>query len=79
MASNEFVTLDGYVVVAQTVLAIGVVKTVKSTAASPPLPSPSDVSAWIPRSVCDDGEVVGVGDTDLSVREWFADKEGLDY
>lgn len=75
MASNEFVTLDGYVVVAQTRLAIGIAKTAKSAAA----PSPSDVATWVPRSVCDDGEAIGVGDTDMSVREWFADKEGLNY
>jgi hypothetical protein len=33
---------------------------------------------WIPRSVCDDGDRLGKGDTDIVVEQWFATKEGLD-
>lgn len=33
--------------------------------------------AWIPRSVCQDGDELGEGDRDISVAHWFADKEGL--
>lgn len=32
---------------------------------------------WIPRSVCEDGDNLSVGDADVVVAEWFADKEGL--
>lgn len=33
---------------------------------------------WIPRSLCDNGRDLEVGDTDICVEEWFAEKEGLD-
>jgi hypothetical protein len=33
---------------------------------------------WIPRSVCDDGSELEIGDTDIVVQTWFAEKEGLD-
>jgi hypothetical protein len=33
---------------------------------------------WIPRSLCDNGECLEKGDTDIVVQEWFAKKEGLD-
>lgn len=33
---------------------------------------------WIPRSVCQDGDTLKEGDTDIMVAEWFAEKEGLD-
>lgn len=32
---------------------------------------------WVPRSVCVDGDLVNRGDTDLIVKSWFAEKEGL--
>lgn len=33
---------------------------------------------WIPRSVCDEGDELDVGD-DARVEQWFLDKEGIDY
>lgn len=32
---------------------------------------------WIPRSVCEDGDRLSEGDTDVIVETWFIDKEGL--
>lgn len=32
---------------------------------------------WVPRSVCRDGDSLEVGDTDIEVQRWFAEKEGL--
>lgn len=32
---------------------------------------------WVPRSVIEDGEEVEEGDSEIAVREWFIDKEGL--
>lgn len=34
--------------------------------------------AWIPRSVCLDGDTIDVGDTDIVAAEWFCEKEGLE-
>jgi hypothetical protein len=34
---------------------------------------------WLPRSTCDDGDGLGVGDTDISVQRWIAEKKGLDF
>lgn len=36
-------------------------------------------NAWVPRSVCTDGQTLQPGDTDIIVQEWFAEKEGLPY
>ena len=33
---------------------------------------------WIPRSVCDSGDDLAKGDTDIVVELWFAKREGLD-
>lgn len=33
---------------------------------------------WIPRSVCEDGENVAVGDEELRIARWFVEKEGMD-
>ena len=33
---------------------------------------------WVPRSVCDDGDDLAKGDTDIVVELWFAKREGLD-
>lgn len=32
---------------------------------------------WIPRSVIEDGEYADVFHENLSIKEWFVDKEGL--
>ena len=32
---------------------------------------------WIPRSVCECGDELSKGDTDIVVQGWFAEKEGL--
>jgi hypothetical protein len=32
---------------------------------------------WIPRSVCDGGDDLAKGDTDIVVQGWFANQEGL--
>lgn len=69
MSGFEFVALDGYVVVHTTDKAVALCKS-------------HDLSGewtWVPRSMCDDGHALGVGDTDVSVRESMADKKGLDW
>jgi hypothetical protein len=33
---------------------------------------------WIPRSVCDDGDDLAKGDTDIVVGRWYALREGLE-
>lgn len=32
---------------------------------------------WVPRSVCEDGDSLEKGDTDVRVEPWFAEKEGM--
>lgn len=32
---------------------------------------------WIPRSVCEEGDELSVGDDDIRVAEWWLNKEGL--
>jgi hypothetical protein len=32
---------------------------------------------WMPRSVVECGEDIQVGETDVVVRDWFAEREGL--
>lgn len=32
---------------------------------------------WVPRSVCEGGQELGVGDDDIRVAEWWLSKEGL--
>lgn len=36
-----------------------------------------DRELWVPRSVCLEGDALDVGDTDIIVAAWFAEKEGL--
>lgn len=36
-----------------------------------------DREVWVPRSVCLEGDMLDVGDTDLIVADWFIEKEGL--
>lgn len=65
----DFVTLNGYVVARTTDKAIAIVKASQLA---------SDWT-WLPRSMCDDGHVLDVGDTDISVRENMAEEKGLDW
>jgi hypothetical protein len=64
---SEYVTLDGYVVIAVTPDAVGIAK------------SESGDPTWIPRSLCDAGDDLEKGDSDLSVVRWKADQTELDY
>lgn len=57
-------TLDGY--------------TVKNTTLKAVLVMKGTDEIWIPRSLIQDGEEVRKHDTDLVVRTWFCEKEGLD-
>ena len=65
-------TLEGYVVRRVTALAVGICK------AAIPLGAQEELT-WIPRSLCDDGENLEEGDTDIVVDRWKAEQEGLDY
>ena len=64
---DEYVTLDGYQVMAETNRAIGIAKA-----------GLTEELVWLPRSQCDDGDHLSKGDTDISVKSWLAEKEGLD-
>jgi hypothetical protein len=69
MARNNFVTLDGYMVAGTTTKAVAVRKA-------------KDLASawhWLPRSMCDGGEVLEVGDTDIVVRENMAEEKGLNW
>lgn len=68
----DAVTLEGYVVRRCTANAIGICKAVT------PLGLREDLT-WVPRSLCEDGETLEEGDTDIVVAQWKADQEGLDY
>jgi len=37
----------------------------------------TDVEVWVPRSVCHDGDKLVLGDREISVYRWFADKNDL--
>jgi hypothetical protein len=67
---DEYVTLDGYTVRLLTAKAIGV---------SHSTDTPFADYTWIPRSQVEDGDVIEVGETDICVKAWFAEKEGLSY
>lgn len=38
-----------------------------------------DREVWVPRSVCEDGDSLDVGDTDICVSRWFAEREELSF
>ena len=61
---TEFVTLDGYVVRHATPRAVLLVK--------------GTTEAWVPKSMCENGDELAAGDTDVSVAKWVAEREGLD-
>ena len=69
-----YVTLDGYVVRRVTEKAVGIAKDTKNPMG---LPDRSDL-VWLPRSACDQGDILDTGDTDIIVRESVADEKGLD-
>ena len=66
---NAYVTLEGYVVRRTTDLAVGI----------NPADEPFAPLAWLPRSVCDQGEYLVEGDDDIVVRESVAEEKGLDF
>jgi hypothetical protein len=39
--------------------------------------NPDRPDLWIPRSVCECGDDLAEGDSDVVVQEWFAEREGL--
>ena len=42
-----------------------------------PKGSRTEVEVWVPRSVCHDGDTLVLGDREISVHRWFADKNDL--
>lgn len=60
----SWATLDGYVVIRGTDKAVLVRKGTSDT--------------WIPRSLILEGDMLGIGDIDIVVAEWFSEGEGLD-
>ena len=66
---SDFVTLDGYTVRRVTEKAIGITKTNQ----------PLDELIWLPRSLCEEGDRLEQGDTDISVKEFKAQELDLDY
>lgn len=38
-----------------------------------------DFQTWVPRSVCQDGDMLDIGHKDLTVKYWFVEKEGLPH
>lgn len=65
---TQYETLDGCEVIAVTEKAVQV--------ATDPH---AENFQWIPRSVCENGDELEEGDTDICVERWFADKEDLPY
>lgn len=70
--ASRYETLDGYVVRLTTANAIGIEKARSS------LTDKAEV-IWLPRSVCEDGDTLSVGDTDICCFGSIADDKGLDY
>ncbi len=68
--SRVYVTLDGYVVRRVTEKSIAVAKVAFGA---------SGDLTWLPRSMCEDGENLDIGDTDISVVENIAEERGLDF
>ena len=40
--------------------------------------SKNGADTWVPRSVCMDGDALTEGDTDITVKSWYASRDGLD-
>jgi len=34
---------------------------------------------WVPKSCCEDPDILEVGDDGVYVQKWIADKKGMDY
>jgi hypothetical protein len=69
------VVVDGEVIRATD---MAVLVRVKPDPQFPGFETPAPREVWMPRSVIDGGYDLDVGDTDITVRTWFAEKEGLD-
>ena len=67
--ASAYVAIDGYVVKKVTEKTIGVVKA----------SNPFGELVWLPRSTCADGDMLDLGETDISVAEWLAEDRGLDF
>jgi hypothetical protein len=67
--AGAYVTLDGYVVRKTTELAVGIGKVDNAFA----------VLTWLPRSACEDGDALDLGETDIVCRESLAEEKGLDW
>ena len=39
----------------------------------------SKPGVWVPRSVCENGDELDIGDTDICVQRWFAEREDLPF
>jgi len=65
-----YVVLEDYVVARTTTKAVGVRRATDRT---------NSALIWIPRSVIEHGDDVDLGEIDLSVKEWFAIKEELEF
>lgn len=63
----EYQTLDNVLVTEATEKAIRIVYDDKK----------EEMFVWIPRSVCEDGLDLYVGDQNVCVETWFIEKEGL--
>jgi hypothetical protein len=67
--AGAYVTLDGYVVRKTTELAVGIGKADNAFAAL----------TWLPRSGCEDGDALDLGETDIVCREFLAEEKELDW
>lgn len=63
-------TLDGYEVRYTTERAVGLAKATDD---------PDSSLIWVPRAMCQDGETLEKGHTDIIVQETMADAKGLVY
>ena len=64
---DDWVTLSGYHIVHATDRAVLL----------EPCDTPGAGQTWIPRSHILDGDTLAVGDTDIAVKSWIAEREGL--
>jgi hypothetical protein len=75
--------LNDYVVAAETHLDVAVTKTDAYNSGGwlrlRLWAMPSSRVTWLPRALCEDGDSLEVGDTDLRCAAWLAAQEGLDW
>jgi len=67
--ARAYVAIEDYQVTRTTEKAVAIAKT------SRPLADP----IWLPRSACADGDLLDLGDTDITVREDMAEEKELDF